>query len=36
MTAPTIRVATSEELRSITSQILDMIKYLPFLYISRG
>lgn len=33
MTAPTIRLATSEDMRSITSQNLDDIKRLPFLYI---
>jgi hypothetical protein len=36
MTAPTIRLATSEDLRLIASQILDLIKCLPFLYIATA
>ncbi len=34
MTAPTIRLATSEDLRLITSQTRDLIMRLPFLYIA--
>jgi hypothetical protein len=34
MTTPTIRLATHEDLRSITSQNLDQITRLPFLYIA--
>ena len=34
MAAPTIRLATSEDMRSITSQSLDDIKRLPLLYIA--
>ena len=36
MTASAIRLATSEDLRSITSQTLDLIKRLPFLYIATA
>ena len=36
MTAPAIRLETSEDVRSITSQTLDLIKRLPFLYIATA
>ena len=36
MTAPTIRLATFEDMRSITSRNMDDIRRLPFLYIGTA